>query len=403
MIKRNSFRVWPIFLLSFICIARVGDAAGNQDKFKWKTASPESQDISREKLEKLWMTLEMRGTRALLIVRKDRIVYEKYSGGYDRTKKHYTASLAKSLVGGMSLLVALNDGLIQTDDLACKYIPQWREDPLKSKITIRHLATHSSGIEDAETPGKSHINAGGWKEKFWKRDPDPFSIVRDQSPVIFEPGTQYAYSSPGTAMLAYAVTASVKDAPQTDIYSLLKERIMNPIGIPESDWSIGYGKTYNLDGMKLYATWGGANFTPRAVARVGRLMLRKGDWQGRQIVSPQWVEKTVSYAGTPVSDREPKDPVPSSGLCWWTNHDGIWPSLPCDAFVGAGAQNQILLVVPSLDLIVVRNGSSLSQKGLWGRIRKRFGRPVKWNEDFWGNTEKYLFNPIMEAICKEAL
>ena len=192
-----------------------------------------------------------RSTMALLIIRNDRIVYEKFSEDYDRTKKHYTASLAKALVGGMSLLIALNDELVDIDDLACKYIPQWRKDPLKSKITIRHLATHSSGIENIE--------------QFWKQEPDPFSVARNQAPVIFAPGSQCAYCSPGIAMLGYAVTAGLNDAPQNDIRTLLKDRVMDPIGLSESDWSIGYGRPYNLDGMKLYATWGGANFTPRAV------------------------------------------------------------------------------------------------------------------------------------------
>ncbi|MFQ6044126.1 MAG: serine hydrolase, partial [Candidatus Poribacteria bacterium] len=262
----------------------------------------------------------------------------------------------------------------------------WRGHPQKSQITIRHLATHSSGIEDAEQDGLPHEQLSGWKGNFWKRSPDPFSIARDEAPIIFPPGSEYAYSNPGMAMLAYAVTASLKGAPQSDIRTLLRERIMKPIGVPDEEWSIGYGKGYEVDGLTLYANWGGGAYTARAVARVGRLMLRKGDWEGQQFVDPTWVEKAVSYAETPLPERPAGNPQPGSGLGWWTNFDGVWTKVPRDAFAGAGAGNQILLVIPSLDLIIVRNGEQLGEESK--------------GEGFWGGLEKYLFNPLMEAIVE---
>ncbi|HCO94529.1 MAG TPA: hypothetical protein DIU00_11365, partial [Phycisphaerales bacterium] len=70
---------------------------------------------------------------------------------------------------------------------------------------------------------------------------------------------------------------------------------------------------------------------------------------------------------------------------WWTNFDGVWSKVPRDAFAGAGAGNQVMLVVPSLDLIIVRNGSNLfdSSKG----------------EGFWAGIERFLFNPVMDAVA----
>jgi len=71
-------------------------------------------------------------------------------------------------------------------------------------------------------------------------------------------------------------------------------------------------------------------------------------------------------------------------LGWYTNFDGVWPYIPRDVFAGAGAGNQVLLVVPGLDLIFVCNGGNLydSSKG----------------ECFWSGPEKYLFNPLMKAM-----
>jgi CubicO group peptidase (beta-lactamase class C family) len=355
--------------------------------------------MDTNRLDALRQTLAVRGTKSLLVVREGQIAYEWYAPGYTPTRRHYTASLAKALVGGMSLLLALADGRLEIDDPACKFIPAWRDHPIKSRITIRHLATHSSGIEDAElsqadrtaalaegrTLTEHHMSLPGWKGAFWRKDPDPFSIAIHQAPIVFEPGTQYAYSNPGMAALAYAVTASLQGTLQPDIRSLLQERVMDPIGVPEDEWSIGYGRAYDVDAMRLYANWGGGEYTARAVARVGRLMLCKGEWEGRQLLDPTWVAKVLAYAETPLPDRPPGNPQPASGLCWWINYDGVWSSLSRDAFAGAGAGNQILLVVPCRDLIVVRNGAQL-------------GDPSQ-GEGFWGGLVKYLFEPLMDAFC----
>lgn len=282
-------------------------------------------------------------------------------------------------------MLAIEDRLLSIDDPACKYIPQWREHPLKRKITIRHLATHSSGIEDAREEGKSHEELIGWKGDFWKQIPDPFTISRDQAPVLFEPGTAYHYSNPGMAMLAYAITVGLNKTPYKDIRILLRERIMKPIGIPEDEWSIGYEKTFHVDGLNLVANWGGGNFTARAVARIGRLMLRKGEWEGTQIINPARVVEATSYAGTPLPPRWRENPYPASGLGWYVNFDRVWRSVPPDAFAGAGAEHQILVVIPSLNLILVRFGDSLSDRNEIG---------------FWGPVERYLLNPLMEALVQ---
>jgi CubicO group peptidase (beta-lactamase class C family) len=335
-------------------------------------------------LDELRKTLAAKQTSGLVIVRHDRIVYEWYAPNQGPQTPHYTASLAKAIVGGMSLLVAVNDRRLEIEDLASKYIPTWKHDPLKSRITIRQLATHSSGIEDAETPGRSHEELQGWKGAFWQRTTNPFSIALSEAPVLFEPGSQWAYSSTGFAALGYAVTASLKGTRHSEIYTLLKKRIMDPIGVPINEWGIGYGQAHDIDGMKLFATWGGGSFTPRAIARVGQLMLHKGNWKDHQLIDGEWVEKAVSPATTVVPDRSSGDPQPATGLGWYTNVDAVWPALPRDAFAGAGAGSQILLVVPSLDLVLVRTGETIgdSTKG----------------EGPWRAFEKYVFNPLMQAI-----
>jgi len=379
-----SYKIIVSSLLVSICFFQ--RASTGQGNFEWQKAIPETQGMSSQKLDAARDVLAKKGTKTFLVVRNDKIVYEWYSSDFGPEKKHYTASMAKALVGGVSLMLALNDGRLNADDPACKYIHEWKGDPQKSKITIRHLATHSSGIEDAEQDNIGHFELPGWKGQFWKQEPDPFTVSRDDAPVIFEPGTKYAYSNPGMSMLSYAVTASFKGTKYTDVRTLLRERVMRPIGVKDNEWSIGYGKTFKVNGLNLVANWGGGGYTARATARVGRLMLRKGDWQSHQLVDSKWVKEVVQYAGTPLPlyERASGNPAPGSGLGWWTNFDGVWQKVPHDAFAGAGAGNQVLLVVPSLDLIIVRNGSDMYDRSK--------------GEGFWTGIEKYVFNPVVEAI-----
>ena len=321
-------------------------------------------------------------TSALLVVRHNRIVHEWYAPECGPDVPHYTASLAKALVGGTSLGLAIADDLISPDNLACQYIPAWRVDPLRSKITIAQLASHSSSLEDAETLGKGHMDQGGWKEAFWRRDPDPFTIARDQAPVSFEPGSAYAYSNTGMAMLAYAVTASLPA--NQSIRELLEERLMTPLGIPQENWQIGYGTTYEIDGLRLNANWGGGSYTARAVARVGQLMLDQGRWGNQQLISAETVRRMLRSVGAPRPPRAEELHIPTPGLGWWLNIDGTWPNLPRDAFAGAGAGQQILLVVPSLDLVVVRLGEAFT-----GGFR---------HDAFWPDVNRYLIEPLLDSL-----
>jgi len=369
-LRRSPLLFCAIALLLGWSITPSQGAAAIEPQFEWVEATPESEGIQTSDLETLWKELQGRHTAALVVVRDDRIIFEKYAAGQSRSTKHYTASMAKALVGGMSLAVAMTDGIIGMDDRAPKYIPQWRSDPRKAAITIRHLGSHTSGLSDAEEGGLAHEKLPGWKGDFWKRPAppnDPFTLARDKAPVVFEPGTAFQYSNPGLGMLGYAITSALKDREQKDLRTLLRERVMRPIGVPEKEWSIGYEETVMIDGLPLVATWGGGNCSPNAVARIGRLMLRKGEWQGRRVLAEGAVESVTSDAGTPGF----------AGIGWWSNNEGSNPKMPRDAFWGSGAGHQVLLVIPSLRLIVVRFGTGLDSAMPYDEaLRNHFFTPL---------------------------
>jgi CubicO group peptidase (beta-lactamase class C family) len=360
--------------------------AAPQSPFVWQTAAPESQGMSKAKLDALKDVLAARKTKAFLVIRNDRIVYEWYAADHGPGKKHGTASLAKALVGGLSLAVAMTDGRIALDDKAAKFIPQWESDAQKSQITIRQLGSHTSGLADAEADKLPHERLTGWQGDFWRRlDPpnDPFTIARDQTPALFAPGAKLQYSNPGIALLTYCVTAAIRDGAHKDIRTLLGERVLRPIGVPDEEWSVGYDKTFTVDGLPLVGSWGGGNFTARAVARIGRLALRQGDWEGLSLLSREAVRRMTGDAGLPGH----------CGMGWWTNAAGRYAGLPKDAVWGAGAGDQLLLVIPSLNLMMVRNGQTL--------VPPPPNAPDVFAE-FHDPRAKLLFEPLVAAFAQDS-
>jgi CubicO group peptidase (beta-lactamase class C family) len=348
------------------------------NQFQWRTSTPASQGMSGPKLNALKSSLALRRTKTFLVIRNDTIVFEWYAAGYNQTTKHFAASMAKALVTGVSLGVALSDGRLTVEDLALNFVPAWIGLPDKSQITIRHLGTHTSGIDDAEEGDLPHKDLTGWKGDFWKNLPppnDPFTISRDKALVLFPPGTRDLYSNPGNAMLSYAITSSLTAAPQKDLRTLLRDRIMRPIGAADAEWAVGYGKTFLVDGLRLVPSWGGASYTPRAAARVARLLLSRGDWQGNELINPDAVDLVTQNQGGD-----------SSGLGWWTNIDGKYgQNLPPDAYLALGSGHQVILVVPSLNLITVRNGGDLAPSTV-------FREPII----------KYLIDPLMGTFLNIA-
>ena len=291
-----------------------------------------------------------RSTQCYMVIHDDQIIYERYAPGWDRHKPHGTASAAKGIMGGLALMLAMHDGLIGLDDPACRHIPQWKSDPLKSRITIRQLGAHASGLDDSTEKGLSNNSLPGWKGDFWRQERNPFLISRDETPMIFPPGTAFQYSNPGIGMLNYAVTVAIKESGHRDIRTYLWERLIKRMGIPKEEWSVGYGKTFELDGLPLVATWGGGTVSTRAMAAVGRLLANKGSWDGEQLIDAKVVENVLKHSGTPSTC--------SGGF--WLNCDITgnkpWPSLPQDTAMAAGAKDQVMLFSAAHKLVVVRFG-----------------------------------------------
>jgi CubicO group peptidase (beta-lactamase class C family) len=373
--------------------------------YDWEKATPESQGMDGVRLDALRRDLEARDSTAFLVVRNGRMVYEWYqensfSNGLRENVKNLIkrsipgrgpehqrdnlGAMGKLLYSSMVLMTAVEDGYIGLEDPAWKYIPAWKDDPARSGITIRHLITLTSGIENVKYPDEQE----GWKGEFSRNPAARFSLANSTAPVLYPPGTHYVYSSTGIYSLHYALTAGLKDSPQPDIRERIKERIMQPLGIPDNDWLIGEGHTYDVDGMQLYGI--SARYTARTVAQLGQLLLQSGRWEGQQVLSPESVEMMLTYAGPPGLERPENTPGTAHGA--WTNYDSIWPALPADAMVSAGAGHKMMLIVPSLNLIAVRFGGSLDDT---------VGATASGGPYFEA-LEQNIFNPLVDSIAGSA-
>ena len=109
------------------------------------------------------------------------------------------------------------------------------------------------------------------------------------------------------------------------------------------------------------------------------MLVQNGAWGSRQLIAPDVLRATLTDAGMPpdLAARNIGDPSPATSLGWWSNADGHWRGIPRDAVLGAGAGDQLLLIIPSLELVAVRNGGDLVDAGDRHRWQARLDLVVR--------------------------
>jgi CubicO group peptidase (beta-lactamase class C family) len=393
MIKIPSGRLWLLSLPLIGLFLAAGYSLWPRDDSppfdqSWAVAEPANEGMDQAALQALDQDLAERDTDAWLVLKNGKIVHEWYRDPYVN-RRFGAASMSKALVAGLGLMLAADRGLLQWDQPASTYVAGWRNQPRRDAVTLLQLANHSSGMAHPAEPDQAHRDAALWEERFWKRHHDLIDYVERDVPLLFEPGTDYGYSGPAYAILSHVLAESLRASQWSDLKGLLDSELMTPLDLHPQSWSIGYGDDiFNVDGLKLYATWGGAAMTLRATARVGLLLSQYGTWQGRRLLSETVVRQATAYAGSKIiPPLIETGELPAPALGWWSNEFGALKSLPKDAFLAAGAGHRVLVVVPSLDLVIVRYG-------------KRMGDD-HWDGDFWRVLDDVLLAPVMATLERE--
>jgi CubicO group peptidase (beta-lactamase class C family) len=273
--------------------------------------------------------LEKTKTIGFMVVRNDSVLYENYLNGYEEESIMTSFSMAKSVT---SLLIgcAIDEGLIKsTDEYVGAYIPDFNEEGLK-EIKIIHLLQMTSGIDFNE----SYYNPLGQAALYYYGRNLRKYVARMKSQG--KPGGSFNYASGDTQVLGLVLEKALKGKKVTEY---LQEKIWTPLGMEfDASWSIDKKK----DGMEK--TFCCLNARMRDYAKIGRLMLNKGEWDGRQIVSKTWIEQSTKVDT-------------SDGSSWYYQHQWWLPSKEGD-FMAQGILGQFMYVNPAKNLIILRLGKN---------------------------------------------
>jgi len=212
-------------------------------------------------------------------------------------------------------------------------------DDRKRRITLRHLLTMSAGLEwNEDLPYNDPKNSADVMES----KHDWVQYVIDQ-PMAAEPGTVFAYSSGVTQLLSHIF----KKVTGENVDEYAAEYLFKPLGMR-------YHWKHSPTGLP--DTEGGLYLSSPDLAKIGFLFLKNGMWEGKQIVSPEWVKASVTPAMTVLDEGQNW----KYGFQWWLQRYGKSPDRYAWAARGFGGQG--LRVVPELDLITVFTGWEILPK-----------------------------------------
>jgi CubicO group peptidase (beta-lactamase class C family) len=311
------------------------------------TADPEELGFDGEVLERLADEAEAAGSTCLLVARDGVVAGEWYwnDGAPDKPQEVFsvTKSVTSTLVG-----LAQADGDLDLADRAAAYVPEWKGTPSR-KVTVRHLLSNDSG-------------------RFWSPETDYQELLEAQDRTTYAvgleqaapPGTVWAYNNAAIQTLDRVIRNATGAA--TDVYA--QERLFGPLGMTSTRMTPDASR-------KSTQVFFGMQSTCPDLARFGQLFEQGGEWEGDQLLPPEWVEDAVG--------RSSQELNAAYGLLWWVNRTGpqrapvdsanpglppgvsgvgqLVPGAPEDMYAALGFGGQVVLVDPGSGTVVVRLGT----------------------------------------------
>ena len=278
-------------------------------------------------------------TQGVMIIHNDSIVYEKYWGDFSADRMATIFSVSKSIT---SLLcgIAVDEGYIESiDDPVTKYLPELKKkDPKWERLTIRHLLNMESGL-DFDDEYEFNIKALKTVNAIARLNYG-HNIVKQIKGLKFrcEPGTEFRYESMTTAILGVVIERA------TGIHyaDYLSEKVWKPLQMESA-------ALINIDSRKHHVAhaFGGITCTLKDLAKIGRLYLNNGVWDGKRIVSEEWIHLTTDF-----------NPKLCYHYSWYDVRYENFRTGQYPGFYALGICNQVLYVNPYKNLIMVRIGLS---------------------------------------------
>lgn len=280
-----------------------------------------------------------RNTRALVVVHRGRIVVERYAPGFGPHMPLLGWSMSKTAINALTgILVGQGKLHLSQADL----LAQWRNDARRS-ITLEQLLHMQSGLAFDESYGSALSDVV--QMLFVEGDKAAFAASK---PLAHTPGTHWAYSS-GTTVIIAAVLRSTFPGVR-DYLRFAREALFVPLGMRTAVFEADAAGTL-VGSSLLYAS-------ARDWARLGLLYLNDGVWNGRRILPEGWVDLTLRPA--------PAAPNGRYGAHVWLDLPGPGERathLPDDAFFLLGHDQQVVAVIPSRELVIVRLGLTPDRRG----------------------------------------
>ena len=295
---------------------------------------------------------EQSQTTALIFIRRDTIVYEKYFNGFSRDSYFHSQSVAKSFISFL-IGAAIDGGLIKSvDEPITQYVPELiKRDPRFEKITIKNLLEMRSGIKyNTDFLPFINIHAPWNDEVIGYYHPNLRKILLEELEVESEPGEAFEYNNYNTSYLGLII----ERATGKTVSKYLEEKLWSQI--------MEYDALFSIDSKKSGFEYMPSRLIARAIdyARFGNLFLKKGDFNGNQIISENWVVKSTTEDKTISRDHYP-DWLGSGckhtyySYQWWGNTN-------CDStfqFFANGNLGQNIYIIPEKETVIVHFGNSL--------------------------------------------
>ncbi|MBN1643870.1 MAG: serine hydrolase [Dehalococcoidales bacterium] len=292
----------------------------------WQTSTPEAQGMDSAKLQQLMDVIKSgnHGIDSVLVIRHGYLVWEEYAENsiYDRDTPHIIYSATKSFTSAL-IGIAIDRGYIQGVDQ--KVVSFFTDrtianmDERKRRMAIEDLLTMTSGFQWNEI---SYSYADSRNSLYQAMVSGNYVQYVLDCPMAFEPGVIFNYNTGNTQVLSAIISKAT--GVSADVFA--GEHLFKPIGITSARWDkdaqgIASGGSY------LY-------MTPRDMAKFGYLFLNNGVWDGKQIISSGWVNKSTFNIKN------------NYGYLWWVNSSFGYYS-------ASGALGQRIFVAPDADIVCV--------------------------------------------------
>jgi CubicO group peptidase (beta-lactamase class C family) len=292
-------------------------------------------------------------TLSLLIVHQGQIIHERYAAGVTQSTKTRTWSTAKSIAVTLIGMLADQGKLSLDKSLHLNWLPDEPSsdtDP-RHEITLRHVLNMSSGLYTVDNRGMEYATGSGLA--YWAGASSVNGALNRG--LIRRPGTFWDYENYETLLAVLAMKNALGD--DRTYLEFPRRALFDRIGMRNTFASVDRFGDFILS-SQVYTN-------ARDLARFGLLYLNNGVWNGERLLSEDWIKFV----------RTPAPATAGSGNFyggqWWLVPDDR-TDVPKDAYSTAGNRGQYVIVVPSLDLVIVRRGLDYGRQGFdrWDLLRE---------------------------------